>query len=776
MPNIPLYNEMQQNEARFQTLLAEMTSFLQQREPAVPNNVIASHEAVEAVLTPQQTASLGLRQSPADLFASGAADTRVFIRCRPILPHIDGSNQQRTLFSLPQHRDCLFLAPKIDLSGKLSLEPTLIPVDATIGPEGDNEALYHASCAPLVEMALRGASGSCLAYGQTGSGKSHSVAGLLTGVATRLDSILKESVVFTAEEQRKEYEAQKQKEDAAAAAAAAKPAASVGAAGPIIKNNAMLLREQVAREKREKIAAAQLPPPPSSSQQSQQHLTGAARLSSLAQPKKKTPVAGAAPGGAGAGAGAVKPSLRPRSVTPSSSKGNNNHPGGVPVVRAAQQQQQQAGAAVRLSNAGGGRATTTDSAFAEEIMIPASDDDDTNTTTNCSRSNSPSTTTAAAGAIPTTFQDKRVPVYSIAVTLIEISAGGCRDLLVANSVPGGVQVVEAIDGSLQLLGAVAATIRDGSNFLAVIEKAKSARATSATARNAGSSRSHMIARITISRCDAPRGAQPGVLCLADLAGSESTADAAQHDSKLVESTKFINSSLLTLKECVRARASAAISSADGKHVHIPYRRSPLTLLLRDSFEIAVKRPTKTVIIACVSPLLLDSRHSHNTLKYAQLLFCNPVTAAVVAVDETDPHNWTRERTLEWLAQAVSSGNGDKGPAIAAAILPGNGDGKSLVMMSECELVKAVVDHAGYGEKRAGIVYQKLWQLVIDARSKNRKTADVAKKQALMAAAANIAPAGAAGAGAGGSFAAGGTAARVKAAAGADLARQMERGY
>lgn len=49
-------------------------------------------------------------------------------------------------------------------------------------------------------------------------------------------------------------------------------------------------------------------------------------------------------------------------------------------------------------------------------------------------------------------------------------------------------------------------------------------------------------------------------------------------------TRAINQSLLALKECIRARTAASQPSTDVP-VHVPYRRSKLTLLMKDVFEV-----------------------------------------------------------------------------------------------------------------------------------------------------------------------------------------------
>ena len=84
--------------------------------------------------------------------------------------------------------------------------------------------------------------------------------------------------------------------------------------------------------------------------------------------------------------------------------------------------------------------------------------------------------------------------------------------------------------------------------------------------------------------DFPKG---GSLFLVDLAGSERASDRQEHTAERLEESKLINTSLMTLKDCIKARSVAG--STNGKHLHIPYRASRLTLILRDCFELAVKK-------------------------------------------------------------------------------------------------------------------------------------------------------------------------------------------
>ncbi|CAK0894058.1 unnamed protein product, partial [Prorocentrum cordatum] len=68
----------------------------------------------------------------------------------------------------------------------------------------------------------------------------------------------------------------------------------------------------------------------------------------------------------------------------------------------------------------------------------------------------------------------------------------------------------------------------------------------------------------------------------------------------------INKSLLALKECIRAMG-------DRRDGRVPFRASKLTMVLRDAF--VSRGPSRTVMIACISPCMTSADHSINTLRY-----------------------------------------------------------------------------------------------------------------------------------------------------------------
>jgi kinesin family protein 2/24 len=138
-------------------------------------------------------------------------------------------------------------------------------------------------------------------------------------------------------------------------------------------------------------------------------------------------------------------------------------------------------------------------------------------------------------------------------------------------------------------------------MLNIIEMGNRNRTTHATESNDVSSRSHAICQIIIRN----NGKIIGKLSLIDLAGSERGADTKSHNRQRRMEGAEINKSLLALKECIRA--------IDCNSIHIPYRASKLTLVLKDSFT---NKNSRTVMIVNVSPAASSADHTLNTLRYA----------------------------------------------------------------------------------------------------------------------------------------------------------------
>lgn len=150
-----------------------------------------------------------------------------------------------------------------------------------------------------------------------------------------------------------------------------------------------------------------------------------------------------------------------------------------------------------------------------------------------------------------------------------------------------------------------------------IERGNATRSTGSTGANEESSRSHAILQLAIKKHsevkdsrrnndgnESKSGKVVGKISFIDLAGSERGADTTDNDRQTRIEGAEINKSLLALKECIRA--------LDNDQIHIPFRGSKLTEVLRDSFV----GNSRTVMISCISPNAGSCEHTLNTLRYA----------------------------------------------------------------------------------------------------------------------------------------------------------------
>ncbi|XWS08597.1 hypothetical protein CRYUN_Cryun40dG0015500 [Craigia yunnanensis] len=150
-----------------------------------------------------------------------------------------------------------------------------------------------------------------------------------------------------------------------------------------------------------------------------------------------------------------------------------------------------------------------------------------------------------------------------------------------------------------------------------IERGNAGRSTGSTGANEESSRSHAILQLAIKKHpeikeskrnndgnESKAGKVVGKISFIDLAGSERGADTTDNDRQTRIEGAEINKSLLALKECIRA--------LDNDQIHIPFRGSKLTEVLRDSFV----GNSRTVMISCISPNAGSCEHTLNTLRYA----------------------------------------------------------------------------------------------------------------------------------------------------------------
>lgn len=211
--------------------------------------------------------------------------------------------------------------------------------------------------------------------------------------------------------------------------------------------------------------------------------------------------------------------------------------------------------------------------------------------------------------------------FEIAISFFEIYGGRPYDLL------NNRQRLETLEDSrneVQISGLTEHLVTNAEGMLQIIELGSSLRTTHATAINRDSSRSHAICAVCVRLPGA--GAAHAKITLVDLAGSERAADSKSTIRQRRVEGAQINKSLLALKECIRAMGQP-------REAHIPFRASKLTLVLRDAF--ASKSPSRTVMIACISPGISSADHSVNTLRYSDRLKDHPRAARhSMSVDES----------------------------------------------------------------------------------------------------------------------------------------------
>jgi len=195
------------------------------------------------------------------------------------------------------------------------------------------------------------------------------------------------------------------------------------------------------------------------------------------------------------------------------------------------------------------------------------------------------------------------------VSCIEIIGEACYDLLNDHR---EVFVRETRDGEAIVCGEKHYSMSTASEFYDVFEYAADLRETHATMINSNSSRSHYICRLVLQ--NTATGDIYSQLTLCDLAGSERNADSFHHTTERIKETAQINSSLMALKEVIRC---ASLRKKGQSNIHVPYRNSKLTRILKSCFDAEDEQNSSlTIVIATVSPISCDTEHTISTLQYS----------------------------------------------------------------------------------------------------------------------------------------------------------------
>lgn len=203
----------------------------------------------------------------------------------------------------------------------------------------------------------------------------------------------------------------------------------------------------------------------------------------------------------------------------------------------------------------------------------------------------------------------------VEVSYIEIYREDCFDLLSADKQKLKLDLKETSNGRTVLDGVTSHTVQSIDEVMAHLREGAKIRSTGQTAMNAHSSRSHSICTLSLRIVRATSGAVTSQLHLVDLAGSE-RAKKTQATGDAFQEGISINRGLLALGNVVSALAARSVKTGTGGdgagHIHVPYRESKLTRLLKDSLG----GNGMTVMLACVSPAEINIEETLNTLRFA----------------------------------------------------------------------------------------------------------------------------------------------------------------
>jgi kinesin family member 2/24 len=260
----------------------------------------------------------------------------------------------------------------------------------------------------------------------------------------------------------------------------------------------------------------------------------------------------------------------------------------------------------------------------------------------------------------------------VQVQYLELCGKLCRDLIVASDNTTPIKLRDAADGSVRFVNAASISVDGAEQLLRVVEAAKDRRATQATDKNEVSSRSHALCQVSISFLDGRRG----TLTLIDCAGTERKNDSMYHTKDRQSESTEINASLYALKEVLRARTSKS------NNVHVPYRSSLLTRVLRESLE---NDEAQLAIIATIAPNATDFEHTLHTLTTVTSLIGTGAesgetqrVAPPVSNEKLPaaPKSWSHDELMQWMSDKRLIGKSVVSEAV---------NGRQVMRMSKVQL-------------------------------------------------------------------------------------------
>ncbi|PVD25252.1 hypothetical protein C0Q70_15750 [Pomacea canaliculata] len=190
--------------------------------------------------------------------------------------------------------------------------------------------------------------------------------------------------------------------------------------------------------------------------------------------------------------------------------------------------------------------------------------------------------------------------YTLKVSMVEIYNETVQDLLTSEC---KVLELHAVGNQIRIPDITEMVVESVKDVKAIMEMGDKNRSVAETKMNSTSSRSHLLLRISVSGVDKVSGAiSSGVLTLCDLAGSERISKTEASGQRLVEAAA-INKSLSALGQ--------VFTALRGSQLHVPYRNSKLTQILRP----CLGGDAKACLFVNISPDAKNFAETCNTLEF-----------------------------------------------------------------------------------------------------------------------------------------------------------------
>jgi hypothetical protein len=191
--------------------------------------------------------------------------------------------------------------------------------------------------------------------------------------------------------------------------------------------------------------------------------------------------------------------------------------------------------------------------------------------------------------------------YTVQASFVELYNGKCRDLLVDGKL--NLELKENAQKLFFVKDLSLWEIKDTMNAMQLMEDGITRREVKATELNSDSSRSHSLFTVYVRTWDKEQDLRTEAkLNLVDLAGSERQSKTGATGDAFKEGAN-INLSLTAL--------GTVIDCLVKQKPHIPYRSSPLTMLLKDGLG----GNSRTVIVGAIGPSDFNAHETVSTLRF-----------------------------------------------------------------------------------------------------------------------------------------------------------------